>query len=492
MKESAFLLLPVFLPIAAGLLLLIQKEPRQRCWMTRYVGAVLLLTALAVCRILFGNGLQLTLFSLTDSLTLFFAPDAVGKFFAAVVTLIWILSGFYAMEYMKHETANKRYFGFYLIVLGVLLGLVFAGNLATFYLFYELMTLSSLPLVLHSRSREAILAGLKYLFYSLCGAYMVLFGFYFYNRYSTTLAFTPGGALDPDKLAGHSGLLLAAAFLMLLGFGVKAGLFPMQSWLTAAHPVAPAPASAALSGVIVKAGVLGMIRVVYFLFGPAFLRGSWVQTTVLILSLLTVFMGSMLAYLERGLKKRLAYSTVSQISYIVFGLFLLQPEGLTGSLLHVAFHACIKCCLFLCAGAIIFRTGRTRVDELRGIGKEMPVTLWCFTLCALGLIGIPPLSGFVSKWYLCIGALGSGLSVFSWLGPVILLVSALLTAGYLLPISIQGFLPGADYDYNSLQKRQVRPIMAVPMLILTGLTLLWGLLPGGLLDFLTRLTGQIL
>ena len=159
-----------------------------------------------------------------------------------------------------------------------------------------------------------MLAGLKYLFYSLCGAYCVLFGFFVLYAHSTTLDFTPGGVLDPEKIAGNEGLLLLAAFLMLLGFGVKAGMFPLHGWLSSAHPVAPAPASAVLSGIIVKIGALGALRVVCYLFGLEFLRNTWVQTTLLILSLVTVVMGSMLAFLERGFKRRLAYSTVSQIS----------------------------------------------------------------------------------------------------------------------------------------------------------------------------------
>ena len=492
MKDSAFLLLPVFFPILAGvLLLLLPKEPARRRILTGYTLTVLVLTACAACAVIAGGPVQLTLFRLTDQLTIVFRPDLTGRFFAGVVTVVWLCAGVFSLSYLRHETANKRFFGFYLIVYGILLALDFAGNLPTFYLFYELMTLSSVPLVLHDRSHAAIMAGLKYLFYSLSGAYMVLFGFYFLYHYSDSLDFTAGGVLDPALIDGHTGLLLTAAFLMLLGFGVKAGLFPLHGWLPTAHPVAPAPASAALSGVIVKAGVLGMIRVLYFLFGADFVRGTWVQTTVLILSLVTVFLGSMLAYLEKGLKKRLAYSTVSQVSYIVFGLLLLVPEAAEGALLHVAFHACIKCCLFLCAGAIIFQTGKTRVDELRGIGKEMPVTLWCFTLCALGLVGIPPLSGFVSKWYLCMGALDSGLAPFSWLGPVVLLISALLTAGYLLPISIQGFLPGRDYDYAGLRSREAGPVMLIPMLVLTGLTILLGLFPGLLTGALQPLIDTI-
>lgn len=177
------------------------------------------------------------------------------------------------------------------------------------------------------------------------------------------------------------------------------------------------------------------------------------------------------------LKKRLAYSTVSQLSYILFGLAIMNGTSFAGALCHVLAHGFVKAVLFLCAGAIIYKTGKTRVEEMRGIGKEMPLTMWCFTIASLGLIGIPPTSGFVSKWYLAVGSLESGIPVFDVLGPVILLVSALLTAGYLLPLTIHGFFPGADYDYNMLQKKEPCKLMTVPVLILTILSILIGLFP---------------
>jgi multicomponent Na+:H+ antiporter subunit D len=210
------------------------------------------------------------------------------------------------------------------------------------------------------------------------------------------------------------------------------------------------------------------------------------------LSLITVFMGSMLAYREKVMKKRLAYSTVSQASYILFGLSLLQPQAMTGALLHVVFHAVIKSCLFLSAGAIIYKTHKTNVQDLRGIGKEMPVTIWCYTFASAALIGIPPASGFISKWYLAAGALNSGIPYYSWIGPVVLLVSALLTAGYLLPITVNGFLPGADFDYAKLQKKEPNLTMVLPLLMLAAAAVLLGLLPGGLTEYIGSVVTQIL
>lgn len=486
------LILSIIVPILWGLLILLIRDFKSRKALLAVTGAGLAVAAVLGVAVILSGDAELFLFSFGKNLSLYFHVDNMGRIFAAIVILVWLIAGFYAFEYMKHEKEEKRFFGFYVMVFGILHGLTFAGNMVTYYLFYELMTLLSVPLILHNRSKEAIMGGLKYLFYSLFGAYMVLFGIFFLNKYAVTMDFIPGGTLDMSAVLGHEGLMLAVSFAMIIGFSVKAGMFPLHAWLPTAHPVAPAPASAVMSGIIVKMGVLGVIRVVYYIIGADFLRGTWVQTVWLILTLVTVFMGSMLAYREKVFKKRLAYSTVSQASYILFGLALLQPSGLTGSLLHVVFHAVIKSCLFLSAGAIIYKTGKTNVDDLRGIGKEMPVTIWCYTIAGAALVGIPPLSGFISKWHLATGALESGLGVFSWLGPVVLLVSALLTAGYLLPISIKGFLPGADYNYSEITKKEPKLIMVVPLLILAVLTVLLGIFPGKLTEYISALIGSVL
>ena len=485
------LILSVLFPVALGLGILLCGKLKSRNLLLTLTGLGLAATAALGLCVVFGGEQELLLFSFGKNLELYFRVDTMGRFFALVVNAIWLLAGFFAFEYMKHEQEERRFFGFYVMVHGILHGLVFSGNMVTFYLFYELMTLLSVPLILHSRTKDAIKGGLKYLFYSLFGAYMVLFGLFFLNRYATSLSFLPGGNLDLAAVAGNETLMLAVAFSMILGFSVKAGMFPLHAWLPTAHPVAPAPASAVMSGIIVKMGVLGMIRVVYYLVGPDFIRGTWVQTAWMSLTLVTVFMGSMLAYREKIMKKRLAYSTVSQASYILFGLSLLQPQAMTGALLHVVFHAVIKSCLFLSAGAIIYKTHKTNVADLRGIGKEMPVTIWCYTFASAALIGIPPASGFISKWYLATGALESGLGIFAWLGPVVLLTSALLTAGYLLPITVNGFLPGNDFDYSRLEKKEPNLTMLVPLLILGLLAVLMGVFPNFLTDSIRALVNTL-
>ena len=487
-----YIILSVLFPVLSGIYLLVRKEMKKRKNLLIVTGASLIITAvlttLALC--LSGDSI-LTLFNLTDRLPILFKVDEISVIFAVMTVIIFVCAGIFSFEYMKHEEKEKRYYGFYLIVFGVLIALCFAGNLITFYLFFELLTLTSMPLVLHNGSHEAIMAGLKYLFYSLCGAYMALFGLYFIERYGNTLTFSPGGVISSAAAAEHGEMLLGVAMLMLIGFGVKAGMFPLHAWLPAAHPVAPAPASAVLSAVIVKGGVLGIVRIVYYIFGASFLRGTWVQTAWMVLTLITIFMGSMLAYREPVLKKRLAYSTVSQLSYILFGLAVMNTGSVTGGLLHVLCHGFIKAALFLCAGAVIYMTGKTRVEELRGVGKEMPTLMWCYTIASLGLIGIPPTGGFISKWYLAEGSLNSGIPGFRWIGPVILLISALLTAGYLLPITIQGFFPGADYDYSAFKKKKLSLFMTIPVLVLTILSVVIGLFPGYLIDYLSQMTAKI-
>lgn len=492
MNQSIIIIIAIFFPILWGTGMLLTPEYKKRRNLLIVSGTGLVATSVLSFVVMAGKEMEILLFSFGENMNIYFQVDNLGRMFALVITIAWVLIGFYAFEYMKHEKEEKRFFGFYIILFGVMLALVFSGSMVTYYTFYELMTLLSVPLVLHSRTKEAMMGALKYLFYSLCGAYMVLMGIFFLNKYATTLNFQAGGALDMGLASGEKGILLVAVFLMILGFGVKAGLFPLHAWLPAAHPVAPAPASAVLSALIVKMGVLGILRAVYYMFGADFIRGTWVQSAWIILTLITIFMGSMLAYREKLFKKRLAYSTVSQVSYILFGMALLQPQALTGSLLHVVFHAVIKSTLFMCAGAIIYKTGKTNVDQLQGIGKEMPVTLWCYTFASLALIGIPPASGFVSKWHLICGALGSEIHVTPILGAILLLVSALLTAGYLLPITMNGFLPGADYDYCSLQKKEPAKIMVFPLAVFAVLAILMGVFPNPLTEFINGIVNTVL
>lgn len=485
----------ILLPILAGLFLLfLQGKLRNRKVKCMMIFLVLAATSAIVVRLILMEDYEFVLWSLTDTLDILVRMDNVTRLFAGMTVAAWTLGGVFAFEYMKHEENEDRYFGFYLIVMGVLIALDHAGNLITLYLFFEMMTLTSLPLVLHNLSHDAVMAGLKYLFYSIAGAFAALFGIFYLYRHGVGYVFREGGVMSylGNAYMGGKGMTLFVLMLMIAGFGTKAGMFPMHGWLPTAHPVAPAPASAVLSGIITKSGILAVIRVVYYSIGADYIRGTWVQYTWMTLALITVFMGSMMAYKEQVLKKRLAYSTVSQVSYIMFGLSVLNMDGLVGGLSHFVFHSVVKNCLFLAAGAIIYKTGRTTVSELKGIGKEMPVTMWCFTLVSVTLVGIPPTSGFVSKWYLAMGSLQSGMGAYTWVGPVVLLLSAMLTAGYLLPISIQAFFPGFQYNYEELEKREPSLLMTVPMVLFTIAAVLFGVFPGPFMNFLQTIAAGVL
>lgn len=503
--DALLIMIPILLPAAGGFALLVRSfrghedDPEK---LHVYTIAVLACSVAAALFSAWTGERSVTLFTLAEGIPVYFHIDAIGRWFVTVVSLVWMAAGIFALGYMGHEGKEGRYFGFYLMLYGALTALDFSGNLVTMYLFYELITLLSMPLVLHSGTKESIMAALKYLFYSMCGAYGGLFGIFFLNKYCVSLDFAPGGTLDMAAAEGHEGILLAAVFVMLAGFGAKAGMLPLHGWLPTAHPAASSPASAVLSGIIVKAGVLAAIRTVYYITGAEFLRGTWVQYLWMILALATIVMGSLLACRQRILKKRLAYSTVSQVSYILLGLSLLQPLALEGALFHVAAHAFAKCGLFLTAGAFLYQRGITRVDELAGLGRKMPGTLWCYLLFSLGLIGIPPTGGFISKWYLAEGALQSGMGFFAWLAPVVLLASALLTAGYLLPIALRGFFPGAEAgsgpDLTGAEEKadgqpgEARTLMLAPLIVLAAISLLLGLLPGPALEYAGEIARSVL
>ena len=423
--------------------------------------------------------------SLAEGVDLTFRVDTITCCFLAVTILLYTAVLFYSFEYMKMEERIPGFYAFYMISMGALIAECFAGNLVTMYLSFEFLTLMSMPLVLHERTREAVAAGLKYLFYSIAGAMMGLLAIFFvYHFASDPGLFVYGGFLDPAKYSGSEKFLFAAVLAGIIGFGAKAGMYPLHGWLPTAHPIAPAPASALLSAMIAKAGILAVIRLVYFSVGASVIRGTFVQYAWMCLSLLTILMGSTMAFSEIVLKKRLAYSTVSQLSYIMLGLSLLSEDGLRGGILHVFSHACAKGCLFLAAGVFIYKLRLRRVYELVGIGKVMPLTLLAFTVASISLVGIPPLGGFTSKWAIATAAMDSGTGIFAVLGPVVLLISALLTAGYLLPVMVDGFFPGDITGFENEKNADPGALMLAPMFVLCVGTLLVGVfgssLAGGL------------
>ena len=470
------------LPVLSGFS--IALIPSLRLRQHAFLNLILALNAVSVLALVLPKDIHLEIFRITERLPIIIKVDGPARFFCSLSSLMLLLVGIYSPAYMSHEAGPARFNMFYLIVLGLLNGLGLSGNLMTLYLFFELMTLFSVPLVLHSMENVAIAAAFKYLYYSIAGASLALISFFFYYAYGTTLEFTPGGVLDVTKLAGREGQILAVSLLAIIGLSAKAGMFPLHAWLPAAHTAAPAPASAVLSGVITKAGVFAVFRFVFYIAGPDFLRGTWVQTTWISLSLFTVIMGAVLAFKEPQLKRLLAYSTISQLGYILFGLATLTTAGIKGALLHIVFHSIAKDALFLIAGLIIIKTNKINVSDLRGIGMKIPVTICCFAVLAVTIIGIPPTSGFVSKWYLATGSLASDTGFIAWFGPAILLLAALLSAGYMLPIAINAFFPGAGYESEYTRgSNEKNLLMILPIVLLTLAALAFGIIPGPLLSF---------
>ena len=479
------ILAAILFPIIGGLLaacLPLGKDRDRRC----FYGLVMAGSDL-VCLLAMVYGQEIQLAALSDRVVLALGFDSFGRFFLAAVMILYTAVCFYSFEYMKMEKRGETFAAFFFISFAAMVSVCAARNLLTMYFSFEMATLSTVPLVLHERTKEAVRAGMKYLFYSVAGALMGLMSLFFVYYFSEgSGTFVPGGFVDPQAVAGREPLFLAMVFVGIVGFGTKAGMFPMHGWLPTAHPIAPAPASSLLSGIIAKAGILCVGRLVYYAVGPDLLRGSWVQYAWMILALLTVLMGSTMAFCEKNLKKRLAYSTVSQLSYMMLGMALLSRQGLEGALIHALSHSAAKGCLFLAAGAFIYYAGIRQVKDLRGIGRQMPLVVWAFMLAALSLVGIPPMGGYLSKWKICLAALEGAPGLFAWLIPLVLLVSALLTAGYLFPLVIDGFFPGRDFHgEEGYQGGRASLVMTIPMLALCGSALAAGLFGGSIAGLVT-------
>ena len=491
-------LITILFPILSGIAVSVclnddrQKEEEQkRIRMqkrNRLYALIMLLEDLLCIPVMIIRPAELS-WSITGQAGIYFAVDSFSAFSLCLILTLYTLVCFYSFEYMKKEERQEHFFAFFFLSLGALVAVCYSATLVTMYAFFEIATLSSMPLVLHEMNAESVAAGRKYLFYSIGGALMGLSAvLMIYACSGDTVHFVYGGFLTAEMIAAREPVFLATVFLGIVGFGTKAGIYPMHGWLPTAHPIAPAPASALMSGIIAKAGVIALVRLIYYSIGWDLLRGTWVQRAWMLLAMITILLGSTMAFLEPVLKKRLAYSTVSQISYILLGLSLLTDDGIRGACLQMCAHAASKGCLFLCAGVIIYLTGRSKVGQLKGIGSLMPITMWCFTICSLSLIGIPPMGGFLAKWQLAGAALFGEEGVWAVLPPVVLLISAMLTAGYLLPVVIGAFFPGREFWQQKERTGRMdsegikEPVMmTVPMILLCIAALLVGCFGTGMM-----------
>ncbi len=486
-----WIIVAILLPILGGIA--IRFFPFKKKWHLQLALEVIMITtSLIVWGLILGGPTEVFhVVHFFNDMSISFKIDGMTMVFAGLVSVLWPLATLYGYEYMEHHDRQEAFFMFYSIAYGVTLGIAFASDMLSMYFFYELLTLSTVPLVMHTLKREAVLASRKYLYYSLGGAAFALMGMVFLMVYGDTLEFTLGGVLSPDKIAGHEGMLLWIYLFAFLGFGVKAAIFPVSEWLPTAG-VAPTPVTALLHAVaVVKAGVFAIIRLTYYSFGTEFLRGTWVQNVVMILAMFTAVYGCSRAVKEAHIKRRLAYSTISNLSYIIFGVTIMTPLGLVGALCHLVCHAVMKICSFMCAGAFMHQTGKKYIFDMDGLGRRMPVIFVTLGLSGAGLMGVPGLAGFISKWNLAKAAVESHNPV-AYAGIVCLLISALLTAIYMMSIVMRAFFPPMDFDRSTIRNaKDPGWKMCLPIIVCATLTILLGFGSAPLVQFFTDIAAGL-
>ena len=473
-------ILGILFPVLAGIVLFVWR-PQDRRIRNRYSIAVVCMNSVfvlgtALCSALYGpDAVAVHVADLSPMLVLAFRPDGVSLVFGCIIGVLWPVTTVYAFSYMAHEGRENLFFGFFIITFGVVAGIAYAGNFFTLYLCYEFMTLVTLPLVMHGMDGKARSAGKKYVLYSMTGAALVFICLMYFCRYADSLDFTYGGILNTAKMAGHEKELMTIFVLAFFGFGVKAAIFPFHRWLPAAS-VAPTPVTALLHAVaVVKSGAFAVMRLVYFGFGCVFLRGTWAQYIVLAASAFTVMFGSAMALRMPHLKRRLAYSTVANLSYILVAFAAMSPAGLAGGLLHMVFHAVIKISLFFCAGAILHNNELEYCYDMEGLAQRMPITCAVFTVASLALMGIPPFGAFLSKWTIGTAA-AANTSWAGMLGAAALIVSAILTTLYMMSAVIRFYFPLKDSAPLAPETHEADRLMTGPLLFLTTLLVLLSLL----------------
>ncbi|MBE5810876.1 MAG: proton-conducting membrane transporter [Clostridiales bacterium] len=450
-----------------------------------YVESVVCLTSVMVLSLLLTRTQEtLVLYYLIDKLPLAFRLDGPACLFAGLVAVLWPIASLYAFEYMKHEEREHSFLGWYTMSYAATLAVAFSANLFTLYVFYECLTLVTLPLVIHKKDAMSIRAGRKYLTYSITGAALAFVALVAVFFVSGTTDFTLGGVLTAELSSSHEAMLLSVFLLAFIGFGTKAAVFPMHAWLPAAS-VAPTPVTALLHAVaVVNTGAFAVLRVIYYSFGADFLAGTWAQYAALTLACVTIVFGSSMSVKEQHLKRRLAWSTISNLSYMLMGAALMSPAGMVGSLSHMVMHGVTKITLFYCAGAILVRTGKEYIQDVRGYGKLMPVTCAAFVIAGMSLVGTPPLSGFVSKFNLLTAAGEAG--PIGAMAIAALIISAVLTAIYLFTVIGPMYFRPLNADMAHLKdfNRDPNWMMLLPFGLLIAMVIGLGLWGGPLVSFL--------
>lgn len=448
-----------------------------------------------------GEDFSISLFRLTDGIDFALRVDSLGMVFACVASGLWIMTSIYSIGYMRgHGEKNQTgYFAAFAMCLCGAVGICFAANLLTFFVFYEILTVATYPLVVHYRDEKGKAAGRKYLIYTLISGQLFFAGILLTYFVCGTTDFVAGGFIAEAAEAAGKTLPVSLAVLifalLIVGGAVKAGVMPLHSWLPGAM-VAPTPVSALLHAVaVVKAGAFCVIRIVCFTFGPSLCRSLGLTDVLCWFAVVTILCASLIAMQKDNLKARLAYSTVGQLSYIVLGVGIMTPASVTGAVFHIVAHAFMKITLFMCAGAIFVTTHKSEISQMRGLGRRMPVTMVCFAAASLGIAGLPFMAGFVSKMSIIQGAAEAGKPLYV----AVLIASALLSLTYLIPVVYLAFTKKdinpdfMDYDGTSLQGEAGR-FLLVPLVMTAVFSLLLGIGPDlgpGLLSFAADAAAEI-
>lgn len=469
------LLLAVITP-ALGAIAIAVSGDRQRLhalWTGLAAVATFGFVASMFTTVLDGGTPTIRLGSLAPGVELVLRADAAGLVFAVSAAALWILASSYSFGYVAGagEVNRTRFFATFALCVSTTMGLAFSANLFTFFVFYELLTLATYPLVVHKQTPAAFAAGKRYLYTLLGGGTVLLLAVVIVEVRAPGSSFTPGGYVGDGF---SDALVVFLVVLAVLGLGTKAAVMPLHGWLPAAM-VAPTPVSALLHAVaVVKAGVFGFVRLFGYVIGPERLADVGAGVVVASLAAVTIVVASVMAFRQDALKRRLAYSTIAHLSYIVLGVSLLSPSAWNGAMLHLANHAVLKITLFFAAGAIYVTAGIDRVSAMDGLGRRMPLTMAAFGVASLGLAGLPPVGGFVSKWFLGSGTVEADQPVLA----VVVIGSGLLTAGYLLPIVYRAFFRAPADGSEPLGPITVRTDAALPMLVPICTTAVIGLVLG--------------
>jgi len=446
------------------------------------VAATTVVAGLLVRGTVHGTSYETLVLQMTTRAWLQLRVDPAGAAYGLTVSALWLLALVYALGYLRDDARLGRYLAFAMLCLSCTLGVAYAGDLLTLLIFFELLSVLSYVLIVHEQTPAALAAGTRYIVYVLIGGSLILGGVLVTFYLADTSVFVPTGFLHDAMPRAY---LVAAFALFVAGFGVKAALVPLHGWVPDAHPAAPPPFSALLSGVLVASGGFGLLRVLFGVFGVELLVVLGVLPWLAAVAGATIVLGAVLAIRQPDLKRRLAYSTISQMGYLALGLALATPATVAAGLVHLTHHAFLKATLFFCAGVWIHLMGARTVRELRGAAARTPVVAAAFTLAALGMMGTPPLSGFVSKWWIGTAVLDAGAT---W-ALVVVLAGALLAAGYLLPVVYTLYLgagtdrsgtdagdaDGSGTDRPAPPRLRVPARLLVPTAISAALTIVFGL-----------------